>query len=456
MSEGAPGSVCIVGGGISGLALAFFLHRRGIAVTVLEAKARPGGTVASERADGWIVEGGPNSTLRRSGIEDALGRLVQDVGLGDRLRAANPLSARRFVLRGGQLIPLPATPPAFLSTPLFSRATKVRLLAEPLVGRARDDESIASFVRRRLGAEFLDYAVEPFISGVYAGNPETLSVRAATPRIHALEARYGSLILGAIARGRIARQAGSPRGTIVSFAGGMAELTDRIAQVLPQGAVCTGCSVRELKPLEGGGWSVAWNGGEAEFGRVVIATPADEAAALLRPLAPAAAQALEAIPYAPVASVALGYRRGEVAHPLDGFGFLAPRREGLRTLGALFSSSLFAGRAPAGHVLLTAFIGGMTDPAAEALPEDELIAIVTSELGRLLGISGTPVLARVHRWPRAIPQYTLGHLDRIADVDQALAAFPNLSCVANWRGGVALADCVRNAETAAAAARKSR
>lgn len=453
MAEGATKSVCIVGAGISGLATAWFLHRRGVAVQVLEAAGRPGGTIGSVREDGWLVETGPNSTLRRPGKDDALGRLVAEIGFGERLIAADPAGAKRFVVRGGRLIPLPTTPPAFVATPLFSTAAKLRLLAEPFIGRARHEESIAAFVRRRLGAEFLDYAIEPFISGVYAGNPEALSVRAAVARIHAIETQYRSLILGAIALGRIAKQAGTPRGTIVSFAGGMAEFANGLAGRLPAGCVRTGHRVDALRPRPGGGWEIDWRtndgNGTAVADAVVVATPAPAAADLVAPLSESAAESLRAIPYAPVASVALGFRRDAVTHPLDGFGFLVPRREGLRILGALFSSSLFPGRAPRDHVLLTAFIGGTTDPQAVDLDDAALQARVAADVGAVVGLRGDPVFARVTRWMQAIPQYTLGHLDRVAAVDRALAGQPGLVCRANWRDGIAVSDCVRNAEACA-------
>lgn len=446
--------VVIVGGGITGLAAAWFLHAQGRAVRVLEADARPGGVIDSEESEGFLVEHGPNSTLQKPGTaEDALGRLVAGIGLEGRLVEAGAAGRRRYVLRAGRLQPLPASPPAFLANKLFTWRAKLRLLREPFIGRAREEETIARFVERRLGREFLDYAVEPFVSGVYAGDPAKLSVRAAVPKIYALERNHGSLIRGAIALGRAAKGAGAPAGRMVSFDRGMAALPRAVADALPAEAWRTGCRVVALRWIAGD-WELHWQGAAGETGverarTVVLALPAPATVRLLAPLSPEAAGILETIPYAPIAGLALGYERDQVRHPLDGFGFLAPRREGMRVLGGLFSSSLFAGRAPDGKVLVTSYIGGTTDPDAAALGDKALLDLVSADLGRALGIRGAPGFVRITRHERAIPQYTLGHLERLAALDRALETLPGLFLQASWRGGVSVADCVRNAEALA-------
>ncbi|MDH3921092.1 MAG: protoporphyrinogen oxidase, partial [Rhodospirillales bacterium] len=314
-------------------------------------------------------------------------------------------------------------------------------------------ESIALFVERRLGREFLDYAVEPFISGVYAGDPAALSVRAAVPRIYELERAHGSLIRGAIALGKAAKGAGTPAGRMVSFDRGMGVLPEGVGAALPEGAWRSGCRAVALRPFGFKGWEVAWEGpGESGVERartVILALPAGAAADLVGPQSKAAAQILRSIAYASIASLAFGYDRDQVGHPLDGFGFLAPRREGLRVLGGLFSSTLFAGRAPDGRVLITAFIGGTTDPAAAALDDEELAGCVRDDLARALDIRGQPAFQRITRYAAAIPQYTLGHLDRLAELDRALEPLTGLHLQASWRGGVSVADCIRNAEALA-------
>ncbi len=445
--------VVIVGGGITGLATAWFLHQQGRAVRLLEAGAHLGGVIESEDSDGYLVERGPNSTLQKPGTaEDALGRLIAGAGLEDRLVEAGAAGRKRYVLRAGRLQALPGSPPAFLATRVFSWRAKLRLLREPLVGRAHDEETIARFVERRLGREFLDYAVEPFISGVYAGDPTKLSVRAAVPRIYELERKHGSLIRGAIAQGKAAKGAGMPAGRMISFEGGMVTLPKGLAEALPEGACRTDCRVVALRRTAEG-WALHWEGtagsGVETASTVVLALPASAAGRLLAPLAPPAAEILETIPYAPIVGLGLGYEREQVRHPLDGFGFLAPRREAMRVLGGLFSSSLFARRAPAGKVLLTAFIGGTMDPGAAALGDKELLDRVTADLARALGIRGAPGFIRITRYERAIPQYTIGHLDRIAALDKAVQGLPGLFLQASWRGGVSVADCIRNGEALA-------
>ncbi|MEO5375929.1 MAG: protoporphyrinogen oxidase [Alphaproteobacteria bacterium] len=447
------GSVLIVGGGITGLSTAWFLQSRGVPVRVLEAAATPGGMIDTDRGGGWLTERGPNSTLHKPGrAEDSLGRLIAGAGLTARVLEAGRAGSKRFILRDGRLVALPGSPPAMIATRAFSLGGKLRLLAEPFIGRARVEETIAAFVRRRLGREFLDYAVEPFVSGVYAGDPAALSVQAAVPRIYDLERRHGSLIRGAIALGRAARGAGMPAGRLISFDHGMAVLPETLAQALPPGAVRCGCRVDSLHQVAGG-WQVGWQGKEGAgtdtAERLVLALPAGDAARLVRPLAPAAADLLDSVPYAPIVAAALGFPRAAVGHPLDGFGFLVPRREGMRTLGALFSSTLFPGRGPESTVLITAFIGGAMDSGIVAESDDRIASQVREDLGRALTIDGAPVLTRLWRRPRAIPQYTLGHLARMAALDEALAPLAGLHLQASWRGGVSVADCVRSGETLA-------
>ncbi|MFN3077140.1 MAG: protoporphyrinogen oxidase [Alphaproteobacteria bacterium] len=445
-------NVIIIGGGISGLSAAWFLHRRGFSVRVLEENDRVGGVIGTEIREGWRSETGPNSILWKEGREeDAFGRLVDQLGLSSRRIDAGTAGSRRYVLRGGRLRALPAGPGQFVTNQLFSWRAKLRLLAEPWIGRGVGEETIAAFVTRRLGREFLDYAVEPFVSGVYAGDPSRLSVQAAVPRIHALEVHHGSLIRGAIAMGKVTKASGLPRGRLVSFDEGMGVLPASLGAALPPGSLQVGARVVGLEPAGDGGWRVLWReaGGEvrAETApRVVLAVPAAAAAELIAVHVPRAAEILRGIPYAPIVSAAMGWRRGGVGHPLDGFGFLVPRREGMRLLGGLFSSSLFPGRAPEGRVLITAFIGGATDPQVVTQDEAVLSQTIRDDLARALAVDGLPEMTRITRWSRAIPQYTLGHLERVAEVERLTAALPGLSLLGSWRGGVAVADCILSGE----------
>ena len=300
--------------------------------------------------------------------------------------------------------PCRCQPAAFIATPLFSPAAKLRLFAEPFIARAPSEaeESIAGFVRRRLGREFLDFAVEPFVSGIYAGDPEQLSVRAAFPRLHALEQRYGSLLRGAILGARERRRkAGKSKSAAVSFSfrDGMQTLTDALAAALAD--VQCGATVVQLARDPDGSYVITVDrAGHADLATtlraraIVLAVPAYAGAALVRALAPDAAASLEAIPYAPVVVVASAYRRSDVGHPLDGFGFLAPAREQPRVLGSLFSSTMFEHRAPGDTVVFTSFLGGRRNPALIDAPDEELLQSVRYELERLVAARGTPLLTR--------------------------------------------------------------
>ncbi|OGA43500.1 MAG: protoporphyrinogen oxidase [Betaproteobacteria bacterium RIFCSPLOWO2_12_FULL_62_13] len=451
-SRGVDADVIVAGGGISGLASAWGLQQRGVRVVLLEAAPRAGGTIGTAREHGCLLESGPNSALETTPL---IGELFGKIGLAGERIAARPAARKRYVLRAGRLIALPLSPLAFFATPLFSAWSKLRLFKEPFISRgARDaEESVAAFVRRRLGTEFLDYAIDPFVAGVYAGDPQTLSVKAAFPRLFELEQKHGSLILGQLCGARerarnpeTSRQAAA----ILSFRGGMQTLTDALVRQLER--VELDSELSSVLPQQTGFELVVSAASGPRHYRtraVVLATPAPAAAQLIAPFAARAAAALRAIPYPPVAVVAGAYRRDAIAHPLDGFGFLVPQREQRRILGTLFSSTLFDHRAPQGLALLTTFVGGMRQPELALLPAGEIAELVQAELAALLGAPARAEFVRVTRWPRAIPQYTLGHLDRIACVEEAERDLPGLFFCANYRGGIAVGDCIKSAARAA-------
>ena len=455
MTRSFDSGVIVVGGGISGLASAWGLQQRGASVLLLETGPRAGGTIGSTRENGCVLESGPNSALETTPL---IGRLLDELGISGERINANAAARKRYVLRDGRLAALPMSPPAFLATPLFSARAKLRLLREPFVGRGAPEreESVAEFVRRRLGAEFLDYAINPFVAGVYAGDPEKLSVSAAFPRLHELEQGHGSLIRGLLLGAR--KRAGKPEKSrrsapMFAFRDGMQTLTDAIARRLVH--LELGAQVIAVATEDGGyRLTVAGADGQRKFSAraVVLAVPAYAAAPLVAPLAPGAAGALERIYYPPVAVVVAAYRRSAVAHPLDGFGFLIPERERRRLLGTIFSSSLFDDRAPRELVLLTSFVGGMRQPELAQLGEREIAGIVEAENAELLGIAGRAQFVKVTRWARAIPQYTLGHAARIAQLDEAERKLPGLFFCANYRGGVAIGDCIKAADHAAGTA----
>jgi oxygen-dependent protoporphyrinogen oxidase len=446
--------VVVVGAGLSGLTSAFLLRRRGARVLMVEAATRPGGVIESVRRDGALYEKGPNSGLDTTPL---VNELLASAGIRDQRLDASAMAAKRYILRDGALLALPMSPGAFFGTSLFSWRAKLGLLREPFVAKsaAAAEETVAGFVRRRLGREFLDYAIEPFVAGIYAGDPDLLSVPAAFPRLFALEQQYGSLIrgqiLGARERKKRAEKAKNAAASF-SFRRGMQTLTDALAR---DQRIDVGARVAGVRREPDGAYVLACERGAAAADRfelraraVVLAVPAYEAAQLVGGVAAEAAPALEAIVYPAVASVASCYRRADVAHPLDGFGFLAPRKEAPPILGCLFSSSMFEGRAEASTVLLTTFVGGVRSAPLALRSEDEIAASVTAALEGYLGAK-RPLWQEVTRWPRAIPQYTLVHLQRFAAVERAVAAAPGLRFCANWRGGVSVADCIKAANASA-------
>lgn len=432
-------SIAVVGAGLSGLAAAHRLRQRGRAVTVYEAAEAPGGVVATVRGEGFLADLGPNTMQTR---HTAVRALLQDLGLWSERVLPAPGAANRYVVRGGAVVALPASPRGALKTRVLSPRGKLRVLREPFVRRSADpDESLADLVRRRLGPEVLDYAVAPFVGGVWAGDPERLSARHAFPLLTTLEAEHGSLLRGLLARRRPEASEPVERGTY-SFRDGLSRLVDRLARAVGPD-LRTGARVRSLS-RDGDAWIVGVMAdgrvAEARHAGVVLTVPLW---ALGRLALPFETGSLQAVPYPPLSVLALGFRRTEVAHPLDGFGVLLPPREGKGTLGVLFSSSLFPDRAPEGHVLLTAFVGGRLFPEQATRPPDAVLRTALQGLGPLLGLKGDPVFVRHRFWPHAIPQYEVGYegvLGRLAALE---GEHPGLRFAGNFRGGVAVADALK-------------
>lgn len=430
--------VVIIGAGLTGLSAALALRARGAAVTVLESAAQAGGAVRSEQCEGFLVEHGPNSMMTN---EPAVLEFLRTTGLDAEM--VEPLGKKRFLVRGGRPVALPSGPLGAVGTPLFSLSGKLRVLAEPFVRRGEaDDESLAGLVKRRLGPEVLAYAIEPFVAGIYAGDPAKLSARWAFPKLWNLEQTHGSFLRGAL---RL-RRTGPPQ-KMMSFRHGMGALPARWAEMLGPDLHC-GVRVEKIA-REGDGWQVTWSH-EGETRSVTADAVISTAPAFAAPELPWTAdlrsslEFLREIPYPAVTVIALGFRRSDVAHPLDGFGMLVPAAEQRRILGAIFSSSLFPGRAPRDHVLLTVFVGGARQPRLAELGDAALEQDVCSDLHDLLGVRGTPVFRRIVRWPRAIPQYNTGYGAVLARMEKIEQEWPGLHLAGNYRGGIAAGQCIQN------------
>lgn len=446
----------IIGAGISGLATAHYLQKSGRSVFLLECSDRAGGVMQSFDADGFLLERGPNS-LR--GTHEFLD-LVDELNLSDQLVTADP-KAPAYVYFQNVLHAVPMNPLALINSKLLSTTAKLRLLREPFIATRRDtgEESLASFVRRRLGDEVLERLVAPFVSGVYAGDPERLSVQASIARLAELEAKGGSIFAGAIKAMRAGnanknKPARSLRPyRLCSFVRGLETLPDAMAKALGERLV-TEARVQSISRISNLKFEIRYQRRSQTItlntNVLVIATPSYAAAELLCELAPELATLLAEIPYTSLAAVPLAYRVSQVARPLDGFGFLAPRNQGLRTLGSIWNSFLFPQRAPDGFVLTNNFIGGETNRDALQLSDDELTNIVHRDLQTVLGITVAPHRLPITRWQRAIPQYNLGHAARVATIEAALQKRPGLHLAGNYLHGVALGDLIRRGKELAA------
>ena len=440
--------IAIIGSGISALAQAWELRRRGHDCTVLEPSAQIGGAIQSLRNGPYLAEEGPNSIQVNSPEVDAFLRSIP--GLEDRIVEAEPAAKKRYIVRGGRLHAVPMDPLQAVTTSLWSIRGRLRVLKEPFVPPINPDteESAADFVRRRLGHELYEYAINPLIGGIYAGDPEKLSLRYAFPKLYALEQNHGGLIRGALAKMREARKnKTSPpfRKRIVSFQDGLAELPRHLAQALGK-RVRTESRIEAITPAEGGGWAITTSGQVEQFDELILTVPAHAldklpfSAEISSRFAP-----LQLIDYPPVSVLSLAFKRSDVAHPLDGFGALVPECENRKILGVLFPSSVFQGRTPNDEVLLTTFIGGERQPQLATADTEGLQALVLDELRELLGVRGQPNFRHHRHWPRAIPQYKLGYGKKLEQIRQIEKDHSELKLAGNYRTGISLTYCIEAA-----------
>ncbi|MBV8365375.1 MAG: protoporphyrinogen oxidase [Candidatus Eremiobacteraeota bacterium] len=451
--------VAVVGGGISGLAAAYALQKAGRRVALFEAATTLGGCIGSIQNGPYLADRGPQTFVSAP----ALLELIADLGLESRVQYAGGAGAKRYIYRHGRLLAVPMSAGAFLASPLLSTAAKLRLLAEPFVSAERPgaangagDESVASFFTRRIGAESVDAIAAPVMSGIYAGDSDRLSARSALPALVRFERERGSIVRGYLASRRRApaAQASKSRSrAAIGFSGGNATLIEALGARL-SGLIYTGARAVSLHQ-RGAGFALEFDGlpeRTVEAARVLVATPAGAAAALLAPLEADAAAALREIRYVPIAQVAVAYERAAVGVPLDGFGFLTCRGEDVRILGAVWNSAIFPDRAPGDRVLCTAFVGGALDEKAAQLRDDELALVVDADLRRVMRIGRSKlVIVGGFRWAAAIPQYELGHEQRLGRISAAVARMPGLTLAGNYFDGISTADCIRRAKQAASA-----
>ena len=457
VSATARRHVAIVGGGIAGLSVAHALlaqgaAAQGIAVSVLERAPRPGGHIRTENVDGFLCEWGPNGFLDNSPATLAL---VRDLGLGAQLQPSDDRARTRFIFRGGRLHPLPGGPVDLIGSRLLSWPAKLRLALEPFARRRPDgDETIHAFASRRIGVEAADVLVDSMVSGVFGGNARELSLRACFPKMWQLETEHGGLVRAMIARRRKqprrhGEAMGAPLGRLTSFRGGAEDLVRGLLTRLGD-VVRTGVDVRGVTRHNGRYRLDVAGQAPLEADAIVLASGAAPTARMVRGLDAPLADTLDAIPTAGMLVVCLGYAADAIGHPLNGFGYLIPRGEGMRTLGVLWDSSVYPGRAPEGHVLIRAMLGGATDPEVLRLDDAAVLDLVRRELQAAMGIDATPGVVRIIRHITGIPQYTVGHLARLARAEARLANWPGLVLAGNAYRGVSINSCIADAQAVAA------
>ncbi|SFP68455.1 protoporphyrinogen oxidase [Hymenobacter arizonensis] len=436
--------IAIIGGGISGLTLAWYLQKAGVAYDLFEADPRAGGNLQSwTTPEGYLLEVGPNSLQLSPEIEE----LIADLGLTDQIQDAAAVSQQRYVLRDGRYQVLPGSPPALLTNGFFSLKAKWQLLKEFRRPAAAPDanETVAHFFRRRFGSEILDYAVNPFMAGIYAGDPERLLLHKTFPQLAALEQEHGSVLRGLAKKGK-----GAGRRRIVTLSKGLQTLTDTLAARLTN--YQPGTEVKAIFRATDGTYQLELASPQGlaaapGYTHLAVALPTYALAPLLEPLFPQAAAALAAVHYPPMSAVYSAYDRAAVTHPLNGFGALHPKVEGAYAAGSIWTSAIYPQRVPAGQVLFTTFVGGAQYEAAATEPEEAQKAAVHAELSKFYGITGAPRWQGRYFWPRSIPQFD----ERIVGAHAAAAALEaeNIWSVANWRAGVGVPDCVRHARQVA-------
>ena len=447
--------IAVVGGGIAGLTTAYFLSQsekvknRNAEIVLLEKEKTAGGCVSTDFEEGFQIERGPQGFLDNS---PPTLRLVEELGLSGRLVRAAPESKKRYLYKSGKLLPIPTAPPAFLTSSLLSLGGRLRVAAEYFVPpkKSNGEESIFSFASRRIGREAASVLVDALTLGVFAGKAEELSLTACFPKMAEMEREYGGLLKAAL-RKKGASPFG-PRGTLTNFQGGLTELIKTLETKL-EPIMKRRVEVKKIL-REAGQYRLLTQSPAGEetlrFERLILSIPSYQTAALVQEVSPELSSWLFQIRFAPVAVVATAFRKDQISQPLDGFGFLVPRKENRPIFGSIWSSAVFPHCAQEGSVILRTFLGGTIRPELVGQSDLELLSLVTGQLSPLLNIRGAPIHTKIYRYPRAIPQYQLGHLNRLKKIEESQTNFPGLYLTGSSYRGAGINDCIREAERTAA------
>ena len=448
----------IIGGGISGLSAAYYLAKGGASSTLVESRPRLGGVILTERVEGCVIEGGPDSFLS---AKPAALDLIRDLGLADDVIGSNDHLRKTFVRRNGRLIALPdglmmMVPTKILpllTTGLIGWSTKVRMgleLLRPPKVRAQD-ESVAEFIEEHYGQEAVDYLAEPLLSGVYGGSPQALSVRSVLPRFAEMAEQYGSLTRGVLAeraKAKAKARGREPAPLFRTLKGGLGQMVDAVSR-----AVAGSTELRqgraEAVERTTNGFRVKLAGDWLEAGSLVLACEAHNAAALVSGLDGRLAGLLGEVPYSSSMTVALGYAAADFAHPPKGFGFLIPRKERRKLVACTWVGTKFSNRVPGDKIVARCFLGGMEGAGVLEESDDAILAAVTSELRDIAGVTARPLFSRIFRWPRSMAQFVVGHRGRQSEVEARLAAMPGLHLAGNAYYGIGIPDCIRLGKAAA-------
>ncbi|WP_022850425.1 protoporphyrinogen oxidase [Limisalsivibrio acetivorans] len=436
-------NIGIIGGGISGVAAAFWLSQiEGLNITLLEKDKKLGGCIDTARQEGFSVEAGPNGFLDN---KPHTLQLFEDAGLADKLYRSNDKARKRFIMRNGKLVRVPETPPSFMKTDLISFGGKMRLMGEILVSKKKDDkdETVAEFAKRRLGKEAMEYMISPMVSGVFAGDAEKLSLKSAFGVIYDLEMTYGGLFKGMLKKKKKKSGPAGPGGVLTSYKGGLINAIEDIASLSKGVDFVTNCEVKAVH--KGERFTVETNKDTYSFDQVIICSPSYASAEFLKPLNEELAKEMADIAYSPAFVAGMGFRAEDIEDELDGFGYLIPRLENRRILGGLFTSSIFPERAPDGKKLIRVIMGGDTERGRRLMEHssDELITIALEEIKDTVGVKAAPEVVQSFRWEKAIPQYYPGHSERVKRVESICSDIGGIHIGGNVLYGIALNDCTR-------------